>query len=72
MVNKAVVVDLPRLSLLVVVEVKVHKLSTKVAMVKQQDSKLQLINQNKHFLAMVLGVSLLQLQESKVEVLAFK
>ena len=41
-------------------------------MVKQLDSKLQLMNQNKHLLAMVLGVSLLQLQESKVEVLTFK
>ena len=41
-------------------------------MVKQLDSKQQLMNQNKHLLAMVLGVSLLQLQESKVEVLVFK
>ena len=41
-------------------------------MVKQLDYKLQLMNQNKHILATVLGLFLLLCLENKVEVLTLK
>ena len=72
MVKMAVEQDLPHLSLLAAEVVQVHKQEIKVVMVKQLDSNLQLMNQNKHILATVSGLFLLLCLENKVEVLTFK